>query len=280
MVKSVILDNMEDKNLKHRITSLEEHLRRDPVDVDSASISDHSFYSYRHANRLFSSVKGESINAFVNKLRLQKAAESLKYSSQPLFDIAIEVGYESSASFSKAFKKLYGDSPKGYRQKHKKQFDTLEDRHEIENYSIQRLDHLTLRSKKIAYNINASEEEFESALTNELLNSSLVTNKFLLLWDEDPEICPFDESRFFLTTEEQGAHDFTDAPPTIAGKYAMFQTEIFETIDYSDWHRLAFLVLELDKIEVRDGTYIEYYAVDNFKGSEFAMPYQIAVPIE
>ena len=64
---------MTDKDVEKRIIQLEEHLRENPTEVDLAPISDHSFYS---------SLNGETINVFTNKIRLQKAAEYLKYSSR------------------------------------------------------------------------------------------------------------------------------------------------------------------------------------------------------
>ena len=45
--------------------------------------------------------------------------EYLKYSYRNILEIALTVGYESTAAFSKAFKKLYGQSPNAFRQANK-----------------------------------------------------------------------------------------------------------------------------------------------------------------
>ncbi|NRB47993.1 MAG: helix-turn-helix domain-containing protein [Saprospiraceae bacterium] len=95
---------MKEYDINTRISQLEEYLRRNSHELERDAIPDHSFYSYRHSNRLFSLQRGESIKTFANKIRLQKAAEYLRYSRRSIFNIAIEIGYESSASFSKAFK--------------------------------------------------------------------------------------------------------------------------------------------------------------------------------
>ena len=67
------------KYVKKRVELLEEHIRG-AEKTTSESVSANSFYSYRHANRLFTSEKGESIQSYSNKIRIQTAAEELKYS--------------------------------------------------------------------------------------------------------------------------------------------------------------------------------------------------------
>ena len=99
-----------------RIDVLEEFLRESRSSSTKELVHEKMFYSYRHANRLFKSLKGESIQSFSNKMRLQASAEFLKYSTIPIADIAIMVGYESTASFSKAFKKQYQNGPTAFRE--------------------------------------------------------------------------------------------------------------------------------------------------------------------
>ncbi|MEO1715218.1 MAG: helix-turn-helix transcriptional regulator, partial [Bacteroidota bacterium] len=90
-----------DDYVKGRIEALEEYIRYSLERTTTDVVQGQAFYSYRHANRLFKSVKGESINAYSNKIRIQTAAELLKYSKESIFDIALIVGYESTAAFSK-----------------------------------------------------------------------------------------------------------------------------------------------------------------------------------
>ena len=111
---------MSKKTPEIRLSQLEDILRQHPHNVSHDDIIDTAFYSYRHINRLFHQKKGESIYTFINRIRLQKAAEYLSYSSKSIFDIAIEVGYESSTSFSKMFKRAYGLSPVKFREINKK----------------------------------------------------------------------------------------------------------------------------------------------------------------
>ena len=51
-----------------------------------------------------------------NQLRLQEAALLLNKTQKSVLSVALDVGYQSEAHFSKAFKALYGVSPSQYRK--------------------------------------------------------------------------------------------------------------------------------------------------------------------
>ncbi len=74
-------------------------------------------YSYRNLQRVFKALFGETIGAFVSRLKVENGAKKLLYSSEGIKEIALTVGYADVASFSKAFKKYYGISPARYRSK-------------------------------------------------------------------------------------------------------------------------------------------------------------------
>ena len=61
--------------------------------------------------RIFGAVSGETLNNFTNRLRLEKAARLLRYSGQSMTDIALDCGFSSSATFSRAFRSGYDTSP-------------------------------------------------------------------------------------------------------------------------------------------------------------------------
>ena len=56
---------------------------------------------------------------YLTRWRLQLAAESLKQTSRGVADIAADIGYESEAAFSRAFKREFGQPPGQYRSEHK-----------------------------------------------------------------------------------------------------------------------------------------------------------------
>lgn len=73
-------------------------------------------FSEFHFHRIFSAVSGETLNNFTNRLRLEKAARLLRYSDQSLTDIALNCGFSSSATFSRAFRASYDTSPSQFRK--------------------------------------------------------------------------------------------------------------------------------------------------------------------
>jgi uncharacterized HTH-type transcriptional regulator HI_1052 len=54
---------------------------------------------------------------FLTQLRLQQAALLLNKTQKSVLVVALEVGYQSEAHFSKAFKTAYGMSPSQYRKR-------------------------------------------------------------------------------------------------------------------------------------------------------------------
>jgi len=73
-------------------------------------------FSEFHFHRIFGAVSGETLNNFTNRLRLEKAARLLRYSEQSLTNIALDCGFSSSATFSRAFRSGYDTSPSKFRK--------------------------------------------------------------------------------------------------------------------------------------------------------------------
>ncbi|MEK3885043.1 helix-turn-helix domain-containing protein [Paenibacillus sp. PL2-23] len=71
----------------------------------------------KYLSQLFKEIFGETFSELIQKLRMKKAITLLINTDKPIQDIAIEVGYLSSISFSLAFKRCEGVSPSHYRNK-------------------------------------------------------------------------------------------------------------------------------------------------------------------
>jgi AraC family transcriptional regulator len=71
-----------------------------------------SFYSYRNIQRIFKYACGVTIGGYQQRLKLENAYKLILYSKSSFSEIALEVGFETLASFSKAFKQYFGFSPK------------------------------------------------------------------------------------------------------------------------------------------------------------------------
>jgi AraC family transcriptional regulator len=64
-----------------------------------------------HLNRLFFAQIGMNLGEFIQRRRMELAYELIYSSDISVIDASIKVGYESPASFSRAFKKLFGVEP-------------------------------------------------------------------------------------------------------------------------------------------------------------------------
>jgi len=77
-------------------------------------------FSPFHFHRVFSAVTGETLHQFISRLRLERAADQL---SQPrekaITDIALDLGFSSSATFARAFAQYFGMSATEFRKKGK-----------------------------------------------------------------------------------------------------------------------------------------------------------------
>src|SRR5271166_1170815 len=95
------------------IDYLRENLHR-PVKL--GELAHVACFSEFHFHRIFGAVSGETLNNFTNRLRLEKAARLLRYSDKSLTDIALDCGFSSSATFSRAFRSGYDTSPSQFRK--------------------------------------------------------------------------------------------------------------------------------------------------------------------
>lgn len=71
--------------------------------------------SRSYLTRIFTKELNVSPQEYLIQLRLEYAANMLKETIEPINSIALQCGYADSLSFSKAFKRRYGMSPKEYR---------------------------------------------------------------------------------------------------------------------------------------------------------------------
>ncbi len=90
---------------------------------DLAKVSN---FSQFHFHRLFSSLLGETIYSFIQRLRIEKAASQLIHNpKKSITEIALDSGYSNSASFAKLFKASYNMSASQWRNGGYTNFDKI-----------------------------------------------------------------------------------------------------------------------------------------------------------
>ncbi|MEO1012919.1 MAG: AraC family transcriptional regulator [Bacteroidota bacterium] len=83
-----------------------------------STIGDFSPY---HFHRIISAYLGEPLGTYIKRVRIEKAAQLLRFSNTSISEISEMVGYDTLSSLSAAFQKRFGLSPTAYRKKHNPQ---------------------------------------------------------------------------------------------------------------------------------------------------------------
>lgn len=80
------------------------------------ALAEIAHFSPYHFHRIFRAISGETVAVYIRRLRLERAATELRYTSLSIGEIAARAGFEAAEAFSRAFKKHFGLSPQQFRQ--------------------------------------------------------------------------------------------------------------------------------------------------------------------
>lgn len=112
--KNVVMDNhLYQKKIQRVLRHIEKNLDALPSLDELAEVA---HFSPFHFHRVFKSLVGESVAAYVRRLALQRAAWQVSYSQASIIGIALDAGYESPEAFTRAFRAAFGVSPSQYRK--------------------------------------------------------------------------------------------------------------------------------------------------------------------
>ncbi len=92
---------------------IQKNLDQSPTLEELAAIA---CFSPFHFHRIFRGMTGESLQAHLRRLRIEKAASRLRQTNDSVIRIALGSGFESHAAFSRAFKTQMRKTPSGWRR--------------------------------------------------------------------------------------------------------------------------------------------------------------------
>ena len=93
---------------------IEQHLKQ-PISL--SDLANNANLSEFHFHRIFTKYSTETVNEFITRFKLERAAIFLRDNPRTsIIDIALEYGYNGPSSFSRSFKKHFGISPLKYRK--------------------------------------------------------------------------------------------------------------------------------------------------------------------
>lgn len=114
--KLVQSSRMSDYYIKEALNYIEQNFQNDITIEDIAAVCG---INRSYFGKIFRNAIGRSPQEFLMNYRMVKATELLKLTSLSIADIGSAVGYDNQLHFSRAFKTIYGISPREWRNQHK-----------------------------------------------------------------------------------------------------------------------------------------------------------------
>ncbi|MEM1417650.1 MAG: AraC family transcriptional regulator [Myxococcota bacterium] len=98
---------------ERRVNRAMDHVRAHLThELSLAELAKVASFSPHHFHRVFRAVTGETLNAFTQRARLERAAYLMKSSPErSLASIALDVGFSAHSDFTRVFKRHYGVAP-------------------------------------------------------------------------------------------------------------------------------------------------------------------------
>lgn len=226
-----------------------------------------AYFSPYHFHRIFHALVGEPVGKYIQRLRIEKATMLLKYTKFTITEIAYSSGYETPASFGKAFKNYFNLSPNEYRTAEKQLLSTNNhnpkkgDEMEIKMNKIDDIPLLCVR--KTGEYSKAAKKAWDIimpfAYANHLMNSS---TKMIGISYDNPNITEINKLRYeacITCSNEDLVHGEIQKNIISGGLYAVFtHNGSYETISktynyiYGEW-------LIESKYHLRDAPCFEVY---------------------
>ncbi len=113
--KLVQSSKMSDYYIKEAINFIEQNFQNNITIEDIAAVCG---INRSYFGKIFRKSIGRSPQQFLMNYRMVKATELLKLTSLSIAEIGSAVGYENQLHFSRAFKTIYGVSPREWRNQH------------------------------------------------------------------------------------------------------------------------------------------------------------------
>ncbi len=258
-------------------------------ELDLNILADKANFSPFHFHRIMKAFLGESLGAYIMRLRVETAARLLRYTELPIQDIAYRLGYDVPSSLSKAFKSFYGISPKEFRNN--KTYTIMKPSLLNEDLKLKAPKIQDLESKKAIYIQLIGEYsnlDFEGTWTklwqyvkeSKLFSAGI---EHLCIYHDDPKVTASDKLRtdicltIYKPVQAKGEIGLKEVK---GGKYAAFLYQgsyehlgsVYDTI-YGKW-------LPQSGYKLRDVPAFEKYVNNPSDTPEEKLKTEIYVPIE
>lgn len=91
---------------------IQTHLEQD---LSLGVLAERVGFSAFHFHRIFRETIGEAVKEYIRRLRIERGAYRLKVSEQTILQIALDAGFKTHESFTRAFERQFGITPSEFR---------------------------------------------------------------------------------------------------------------------------------------------------------------------
>lgn len=142
--------NLEDSQDRMRIRQIQNYVQTNyQSQISLNDLADRLYLSNAYLSKYIKKNLGMTFMEYLNNVRLFHAVDELMYSDKNLTHIAYDNGFPTSASFTKAFREIYNESPSEYRKKIQDEKEKDEKEKMLQQEEEQRiLEYLKFRAHK------------------------------------------------------------------------------------------------------------------------------------
>jgi AraC family transcriptional regulator len=278
-------------------------------DLNIEILAEIACFSPFHFHRIFSAVVGETVNSFIQRVRLEKIGSVIiNHKSKSLTEIAFKYGFNSNANFSRSFKKHYGVTPSQFKKmtadKHNK-VNVIDKTKGVEGISFEKYfknveflkqwidDHATVSvkqmpSKEVAYVLHigpfheigkAYQKLFKWAGPQGLVNEN---TQVLSIYYDDPKVTAEENLRqaacITITRPVELAGEVCKTTLT-KGKYAVGEFEIDLHGFKNSWQSMFIWIAE-NGYRVSDLNYYHIYKSNPHEAPNGIFKVELCIPVE
>jgi AraC family transcriptional regulator len=280
---------------RNRINQVIKAIIRDPSsDWTTQALAGLAGISAFHFHRVFRALTGETMLSFVQRRRLLRAIELINEGKFTLTEIALEAGFDSGSSLSRAFRKYLGCSPTEYCKRHASPLlppphpsFSRREKMQIEIREAQQRAALVVeRRGMVEQNFNRAAAEAFRVLTGEIkrVNGWHAVRERIGMCPDEASMVPDAEARyqagFFCEGELATLNGEVQRVTIHGGRWAVSTHQgSYETL-WQSWNRLYRDWLPASRLVLRDAAPFEIYLNDKKPAPPEELRTEIWIPIE
>ncbi|WP_420631853.1 AraC family transcriptional regulator [Candidatus Leptofilum sp.] len=266
-------------------------------DLSLAQLAEKASLSPYHFHRLFHDTIGETLKQYTQRLRLERAAFDLKIRDATILEIALNWGFNAPETFTRAFKRWFGVTPRQYRVSYGRILDQqrqmnptllneLATETTCSRVTIQKLKPIPVAFvRNLGAYENVAFQQYDRLIGWADANGLYTGDNLLLgVGHDDPSITPTEKVRFdmCLSVPEPFQPDGNIGFQTISGGYFATMSYIgpLDATFNQVYHHFFSQLVQFKKIEIIGLPVIEIYRTTRINPAYALNETDIYIPVK